>query len=307
MLDEILDLVRPLPDGPFLDATVGGGGHSEGILATNPGLRIIGVDRDPTALDAASRRLARFGARVALHRERFDHLDRVLADTEDQDEDAVGGVIGLSGFLFDLGVSSPQLDRADRGFSFRNDGPLDMRMDPNSPLSADDVVNRYDTRRLADIIRRNSDERNANRIAAAIVAARPIDSTASLAEIVAAAMPAPARRRGGHPARRTFQAIRIEVNDELSILGPTLDRVLDALLPGGRGMVLTYHSGEDRITKDVFRRRTANELPPGLPVVGDEPDFALIRPVSRKAGPDEVNANPRASSARLRAIERRAA
>ncbi len=306
MLDEILDLVRPLPDGPFLDATVGGGGHSEGILASHPGLRLVGVDRDPDALDAAARRLTRFGDRVTLHRERFDHLDRVLAGPVMGGEDSDGS-IGLAGFLFDLGVSSPQLDRADRGFSFRNDGPLDMRMDPDSPLSADDVVNHYDQQRLADLIRRNSDERNAKRVAAAIVAARPIDSTARLAEIIAAAIPAPARRRGGHPARRTFQAIRIEVNDELSILGPTLERVLDALVPGGRGMVLTYHSGEDRITKDVFRRRTANELPPGLPVAGDEPDFALIRPVSRQAGPDEVNANPRASSARLRAIERRAA
>lgn len=303
MLDEIVDLVRPLPDGPFLDATVGGGGHSEAILAVHPGLQIIGIDRDPAALEAAARRLAPFGDRVVLRRDRFDQIDRVFAALADHDDEEVA----LAGFLFDLGVSSPQLDQPDRGFSFRNDGPLDMRMDPDSPLSADDVVNRYDQRSLAELIRRNSDERNANRIAAAIVASRPIDTTSQLAEVVESATPAPARRRGGHPARRTFQAIRIEVNDELRILGPTLERVVDALAPGGRGVVLTYHSGEDRIAKDVFRRRTAQTAPPGLPIPADEPEFALIRPVSRKAGPDEVASNPRSSSARLRAIERRAA
>lgn len=302
MLDEIVDLVRPLPSGTFLDATVGGGGHAEAVLATNPGLGLLGLDRDPAAIEAASRRLAPFGDRVILRRERFDRVGDILADPVSNDVPT-----GLAGFLFDLGVSSPQLDRAERGFSFRNDGPLDMRMDPDSPLSANDVVNRYDQRSLAELIRRNSDERNASRVAAAIVSARPIDTTGRLAEVIAGAIPAPARRRGGHPARRTFQAIRIEVNDELRILGPTLERVVDALLPGGRGMVLTYHSGEDRIAKDVFRRRTAPDHPPGLPIVDDEPEFALIRPVSRKAGPDEVAANPRASSARLRAIERRAA
>ena len=169
------------------------------------------------------------------------------------------------------------------------------------------MVNRYDQRRLADLIRRHSDERNAARIAAAIVAARPIDTTARLAEVVAAAVPAAARRRGGHPARRTFQAIRIEVNDELSILGPAIEQVLDALIPGGRGLVITYHSGEDRIVKDAFRRRSTRPVPPGLPVEGDEPDYAVVRPMARRAGPAEVEVNPRASSARLRAIERRAA
>ncbi len=298
MLDEIVELTRSLPDGTFLDATIGGGGHAEAVLEANPDLRLFGLDRDPAALEAASRRLEPFGDRVILRRERFDQTEQAMADLP---------APGLIGFLFDLGVSSPQLDRADRGFSFRNDGPLDMRMDPDASLSADEVVNRYDQRSLAELIRRNSDERNASRIAAAIVAARPIATTAELAEVVAAAVPAPARRRGGHPARRTFQAIRIEVNDELRILAPALERVLDALLPGGRGIVLTYHSGEDRIAKDVFRRRTADDTPPGLPVTVDEPDFSLVRPVARKATPAEIDANPRASSARLRAIERRAA
>ncbi len=298
MLDEVVELVRPLPDGTFLDATVGGGGHASAVLEANPGLRLFGLDRDPAALEAAARRLESHGDRVILRRARFDQTEQAMNELPPP---------GLAGFLFDLGVSSPQLDVADRGFSFRNDGPLDMRMDPDQPLSADDVVNRYDQRSLAELIRRHSDERNAPRIAAAIATARPIATTARLAEVVADAIPAPARRRGGHPARRTFQAIRIEVNDELRILGPALDRVLDALIPGGRGLVITYHSGEDRIAKHVFRRRTVSSTPPGLPVAVDEPEFAIVRPIARKPGASELAANPRASSARLRAIERRAA
>ena len=298
LIDEVVELASAVPAGTFLDATLGGGGHAEAVLTANPGLRLLGLDRDPAAIEAASRRLAPFGDRVILRRQRFDRTEQALAELRPP---------GLTGFLFDLGVSSPQLDRADRGFSFRNDGPLDMRMDPDSPLSADDVVNDYDQRSLAELIRRNSDERNAARIAASIVASRPIGTTGQLADVISSAIPAPARRRGGHPARRTFQAIRIEVNDELRILGPAIDRVLDALLPGGRGMVITYHSGEDRIAKDAFRRRTTSEVPPGLPVADDELEFTLLRPIARKASPEELAANPRASSARLRAIERRAA
>lgn len=299
MLDEIVELARPLPEGTFLDATVGGGGHAEGVLDANPGLHLFGLDRDPSAVAASARRLDPFGDRVTLRRARFDHADQAFADA--------GRELALSGFLFDLGVSSPQLDVADRGFSFRNDGPLDMRMDPDSAITAADVVNGYDQRELTELIRRNADERHAARIAAAIVTARPIESTTRLAEVIAEAMPAPARRRGGHPARRTFQAIRIEVNDELRILAPALEQGIDALVPGGRGMVLTYHSGEDRIAKDVFRRRTARDLPPGFPVEGPAPDFVLLRPVARKPGAAEQADNPRATSARLRAIERTAA
>lgn len=317
LLDEIVDLVQPLPDGTFLDATVGGGGHAQAVLEAHPGLRLVGLDRDPMALEAATRRLEPFGDRVVLRRARFDQAAAALSDplrpgpspepSGAAPDGGRGPATPLVGFLFDLGVSSPQLDRADRGFSFRHDGPLDMRMDPDSSLSADDVVNRYDREALADLIRRNSDERNAGRVAAAIVAARPITTTGQLADVVSAAIPAPARRRGGHPARRTFQAIRIEVNDELAILGPAIDSVLDALSPGGRGLVITYHSGEDRIAKDAFRRRTTSEVPARLPVAGDDPDFVLVRPVARKPVPAEIEANPRASSARLRVIERRAA
>ncbi len=296
MVDQVVDLVAPLPAGTFLDATIGGGGHAEAVLEANPRLAVVGLDRDPAAVDASTVRLERFGHRATVHRARFDELDdRVLVEPP------------LSGFLFDLGVSSPQLDRAERGFSFRNDGPLDMRMDPDSPVDADDVINAYDERRLAELIHRYSDERFAGRISAAIVAARPVASTAELAQIVAAAIPAAARRRGGHPARRTFQAIRIEVNDELAVLGSTIETALDALTPGGRGMVMTYHSGEDRIVKDSFRRRTTIERPPGLPVEGPSAPFTIVRPAVRRPRNDELQTNPRASSAKLRTIERAAA
>ncbi len=299
MVDEVLALIEPLPAGTFLDATLGGGGHAEAVLAAHSGLQLLGIDRDPAALAAAGERLSAFGDRVVLQRNRFDQIDSVSADSTEPLE--------LSGFLFDLGVSSPQLDWADRGFSFRNDGPLDMRMDPDAALSADDVVNTYDQNDLASLIRRYSDERFASRIAAAIVAARPLATTNQLADIVVSAIPAPARRKGGHPAKRTFQAIRIEVNDELRILGPALEFVLDALVPGGRGIVITYHSGEDKITKDVFRGRTAVERPPGLPVEGPSPDYEIVRPMARRPSPTELTENPRAASARMRAIERVAA
>ncbi|MGH1494109.1 MAG: 16S rRNA (cytosine(1402)-N(4))-methyltransferase RsmH [Acidimicrobiales bacterium] len=295
MVDEVVALIEPLPAGTFLDATLGGGGHAEAILTANSRLHLLGIDRDPAALAAAGERLERFGERVTLQRNRFDQIESSTKPLE------------LSGFLFDLGVSSPQLDWAERGFSFRQDGPLDMRMDTDAALSADDVVNSYDQRDLAGLIRRNSDERFASRIAAAIVAARPLATTNQLAEIIVAAIPAPARRRGGHPAKRTFQAIRIEVNDELRILAPALEFVVDALVPGGRGIVITYHSGEDRIAKDVFRNRTAVEHPPGLPVEGPKPDFEIVRPMARRPSEAELADNPRATSARMRTIERVAA
>ncbi len=303
MVHQVVALAAEVPSGTFLDATVGGGGHAAALLDANPDLDLLGLDRDSMALAAANERLARFGSRVTLRRARFDQLDDVFAD--------VGHDGRLSGFLFDLGVSSPQLDRADRGFSFRHDGPLDMRMDQSADRSADTVVNEYGRSELIDLIRRYSDERYANRIASAIVAARPLRSTTELADVVVSAIPAAARRRGGHPAKRTFQAIRIEVNDELSILRPALEQALDALVGGGRGLVLTYHSGEDRIVKHCFRDRTAVDrphgLPRGLPVTEPEVDFQLLRPAARKSDDTELAANPRAASARLRAIERLAA
>ena len=298
MLHEVTALVAPVPQGVFLDATVGGGGHSEALLDHHPHLEILGIDRDPMALAAAASRLARFGPRVRLYRARFDRLPQALAAFE---------LERVSGFLFDLGVSSPQLDRAERGFSYRQDGPLDMRMDTDAPYTAADLVNTIDQRTLADILRRNADERFAGRIAAAIVAARPFFSTVALAEVVVQAIPAPARRTGGHPAKRTFQALRIAVNDELEMLVPALEAALDSLAPGGRGLVLTYHSGEDRLVKDAFRGRSTVDVPPGIPVPATEPEFTVLRPLARRPTAEEQERNRRAASARLRAIERRAA
>ena len=296
MVHQVIALAAELPEGTFVDATVGGGGHSAALLDSHPGLDIVGIDRDELAIAAASRRLAGYGTRVRLRRARFDELDQVLDD--------IGHDGPVSGFLFDLGVSSPQLDEADRGFSFRHDGPLDMRMDQTATLSAAVVVNDYVEQDLMRLIRNHSDERFAARIASAIVAARPLHTTAELAEIVVSAIPAAARRTGGHPAKRTFQAIRIEVNDELRILRPALEAAIEKLVGGGRGLVLTYHSGEDRIVKHCFRDRTSDNTPPGLPVPGPGAEFAILRPAGRRPSAEELDANPRAASARLRAIER---
>lgn len=312
MCDEIVALVAPLPPGRFLDATLGGAGHASAILDAAPQLRLLGIDRDPIALSAAAARLAAFGDRVRLERTRFDRIGSVLgaASGSGQAHEPGASEVGasaerLSGFLFDLGVSSPQIDTASRGFSFRHDGPLDMRMDPDGPVTAADVVNTYSHGEIASILKRNGDERFAGRIASAIVARRPFSSTAELAEVIVDAIPAAARRTGGHPAKRSFQALRIHVNDELQILAPALEAALDALVVGGRGLVLTYHSGEDRIVKDVFRGRSTVDIPPGIPVPATEPEFAVLRPLARRPTDGEIDRNSRAASARLRVIERR--
>jgi 16S rRNA (cytosine1402-N4)-methyltransferase len=298
MRDEIVHSFRHIPPGVVLDATLGGGGHAEAILDARSDLRLLGLDRDPAALAAAERRLDRFGDRFMAHRCRFDDLDQAMAAHSIED---------LSGALFDLGVSSPQLDVADRGFSYRNEGPLDMRMDSDAPWSAEDVVNGYAEQDLARIIQQYGDERFAKRIAAAIVAARPIETTTRLAEIVTAAIPAAARRTGGHPAKRTFQAIRIEVNSELDALPAAIDRAIDALAPGGRMAVLSYHSGEDRIVKDRIRHAETGgcECPPELPCVcGAVQTVRVVRGVPKRPTEIERAANRRASSARLRVAEK---
>lgn len=300
MGDEIVDAFRSIPPGVVLDATLGGGGHSEAILDSRPDLRVLGLDRDPGALDAATERLARFGDRVVTDRCRFDDL-RAAMDRRNVTE--------LSGALFDLGVSSPQLDRPERGFSYRHDGPLDMRMDPDAPWSAADVVNGYAEDELARVIRRHGDERFASRIARAIVEARPIESTTELAAVVTAAIPAAARRTGGHPAKRTFQAIRIETNAELDVLPAALDDAMEALVVGGRLAVLSYHSGEDRIVKDRIRHAETGgcECPHDLPCVcGAVQTVRVVRRVPRAPSAEERAGNPRASSARLRVAERTA-
>ncbi len=300
MRDEIVEVFADVPPGVVLDATLGGGGHAEALLESRADLRVLGLDRDHAALQAAGARLERFGDRFSSAHARFDSLREVMNERD---------VSELSGALFDLGVSSHQLDSADRGFSYRHEGPVDMRMDASAEWSADDVVNGYDEARLADVIERHGDERFARRIARAIVAARPIERTTDLAAVVTAAIPAPARRTGGHPAKRTFQAIRIEVNGELDILPEAIDQAVDAVAPGGRVAVLTYHSGEDRIVKDRFRAASDRCVcPPELPCVcGAVQTVRLVRGHRKRPTESEVSQNRRASSARLRVVERVAA
>ncbi len=293
MLAEVVELSESLPGEDFVDATLGGGGHLGAVLEHRPDLTGHGFDRDPSAIDAAATGLEGLGDRVQLHRARFDEAPAILAGL---------GVERIGGFLMDLGVSSPQIDRPERGFSYRFDGPLDMRMDPSLERTAAEVVNEYELDELIDVLRSYGDERHSVRIARAIVAARPLESTAQLAEVVADAVPAAARRAPGHPAKRTFQAIRIEVNDELSILERSVAGLVEMLAPGGLGMVLTYHSGEDRIVKDVMRRAVAGDDLPGLPAASP---FEWAWRGARRPTAAETERNPRSASARLRGIRRR--
>jgi 16S rRNA (cytosine1402-N4)-methyltransferase len=298
MVDEVVDLLAPSPPGVLLDATLGGAGHARALLENAPQLRLVGVDQDPDAIRAASIALEPYGTRAVIERARFDRIPEVLATL---------GLSGVSAVLFDLGVSSPQLDRAERGFSYRLPGPLDMRMDPTRKISADNIVNHWTERDLAQLFRANGEPRFARRLARGVVAARPIESTARLSEVVRDAIPAAARRTGGHPARRVFQAIRIAVNEELDILPGALDAALDALTPGGRCVVISYHSGEDRIAKERFRLGATGgcQCPPGLPCVcGALPTLRLLTRGALRPSPSEVAANRRAESARLRAAER---
>jgi 16S rRNA (cytosine1402-N4)-methyltransferase len=283
-----------------VDATVGLAGHAAPLLAAHPRLRLVGIDRDPEALAGAQPVLAGYGPRVVLVPAVFDQLAEILARL---------GHPGVDGVLFDLGVASPQLDRPERGFAYAQDGPLDMRMDPGQELTAETVVNTYPAAELARVLRAYGEERFAGRIAAAIVSARDrqrLTSTRRLAELVREAIPAAARRTGGNPAKRTFQALRIEVNGELAALAAALPAALDALLPGGRIVVLSYHSLEDRITKRALAERARGRAPVDLPVEppGTGPTLRLLTRGAEQPDPAEVAANPRAASARLRAAER---
>jgi 16S rRNA (cytosine1402-N4)-methyltransferase len=298
MLDTVVDLFRPVPAGVIVDATLGGGGHARAVLRAHPQSRLVGIDRDPAAIDAARDHLADLSERVTLRHARFDALAHVL------DELGIGLV---SGVLFDLGVSSAQLDQPERGFSYRADAPLDMRMDADDDRTAADVVNTYPQDELARLFRDSGETRFARRIAAAVVAARPVSTTAQLAEVVRNAIPAATRRSGGHPARRAFQALRIEVNHELEILPHAIDAAIDRLAPGGRIVVLAYHSGEDRIVKERLRSAATGDCvcPPGLPCVcGAQPTVRLLNRGARKPSADEIAQNRRAESARLRAAEK---
>jgi 16S rRNA (cytosine1402-N4)-methyltransferase len=299
-------LTRHHPDGSdavVVDATIGAGGHAERLLSELPGLRLIGLDRDPGALDIARRRLQRFGERVTLVPTRYDGLATALTETGYAAEDSIDGI------LFDLGVSSMQLDQIERGFSYAQDAPLDMRMDPESPLTAADILNTYDQAALADILHRYGEERFARRIASHIVRQRsraPFSSTAELVALLYQAIPAPARRTGGHPAKRTFQALRIAVNDELDTLRRVLPAALAALTVGGRIVVLAYQSLEDRIVKRAFADAVASRTPAGLPVElpGHQPRFRSLTRGAERADAAEIERNPRSAPVRLRSVER---
>jgi 16S rRNA (cytosine1402-N4)-methyltransferase len=297
MAAEVLDLLTPVPTGLVVDATVGGGGHSRALLTARPDLRLLGIDRDPVAVAAAGTALEPFGDRVRIVQGGFEAVADIVGNE------------GIVAILFDLGVSSPQLDRPVRGFSYWADAaPLDMRMDSVQTLTAEVVVNEYSESDLAALIARNGEERYARRIAAEIVAARPLRTTGELVEAVKRGIPAAARRRGGHPARRTFQAIRMEVNRELPSLEAGLDESVHLLKPEGRVVVLAYHSLEDRVVKERFadwsRTEEPGYVPTGLPRQKRNPLTRLLTRHALRPSDDEVEANPRAKSARLRAVER---
>lgn len=303
MLDRVLELLAPALTGRepvVVDANLGLGGHSEALLASHPSLHLIGIDRDPFAIEFSTRRLAPYADRTTLVHASSDELADVLARA---------GRTAIDGVLFDLGVSSPQLDEAERGFAYSYDAPLDMRMDTDQELTAEKVVNTYSAAELTRILRVYGEERFAPRVAGLIIKERakdPITSTKRLAEIVRQAIPAATRRTGGNPAKRTFQALRIEVNAELAALEVALPAALDALVLGGRVVVLSYHSLEDRLTKQVLTARTKDTGPPGLPVPlpAHQPRFRLLTRGAELPSEEELARNPRATSARLRAAER---
>jgi len=302
--DRVLALLAPALDRPgavAVDTTLGLGGHAAGLLSAHAGLRLVGIDRDPEALRIAGSRLSAYSARISLHQAVYSELPAVLA---------AAGLERVDGVLFDLGVSSLQLDQAQRGFAYAQDAPLDMRMDAGSagPTAAD-IVNGYDARALARVLREYGEERFAARVAAAVVREReraPITSSARLAELVRDAIPAAARRTGGNPAKRTFQALRIEVNGELDALRAAVPAAVDALRTGGRVVVLSYHSLEDRIVKRAFAERARDTTPPGLPVrlPASAPVLRVLTRGAEAPTAAEIAENPRAASARLRAAER---
>jgi len=300
MVEEVVSLFAPVPAGVVIDATSGGGGHAAALLAAHPHLRLLCLDRDPDAVEATTHRLAQYGDRAVVRRARFDRLGEIA--------DEMGIALGsASGVLFDLGVSSPQLDRPERGFSYRADAPLDMRMDPEEGPTASDVVNTWPEAELARLFAANGEGRFARRIALAVVAARPVTTTTGLADVVRSALPAAVRRQGGHPARRVFQALRVAVNEELEVLADALPVAIDALAPGGRCVVISYHSGEDRIVKAAFRQAETGgcTCPPGLPCTcGAVSSGKLVFRGTRRPTPAEMARNRRSESALLRAFER---
>ena len=303
LLDRVLALLAPALEAPgsiLVDATLGLGGHSEAILSSCPGAHLVGLDRDPAALREAASRLEPFAERTTLVHAVYDRLPRVLADL---------GHGCVQGVLFDLGVSSMQLDDTDRGFSYAADAPLDMRMDASRGITAAEILNSYSAKDLAVVLSTYGEERFARRIAEGVVrqrAQQPFDTSERLVDVIRAAIPAPARRTGGHPAKRTFQALRIEVNDELAALERALPAAVEALCVHGRIVVLSYQSLEDRLAKRTLSAFATSSAPPDLPVLppGYEPALRLLTRGAERADEHEVLANPRAASVRLRAAER---
>jgi 16S rRNA (cytosine1402-N4)-methyltransferase len=303
LADEVIEKLNIKPDGVYVDGTLGGAGHSQLIcdrLSTEGTL--IGIDRDDEALAVSKERLAEAGCRKFLVKSDYSDLKLVLRDL---------GIEKIDGALLDIGVSSYQLDNAERGFSYMNDAPLDMRMDREAPLTARDVVNTYSEDELKRIIREYGEERWASRIASFIVrerAKQPIETTGELVEIIKEAIPAKARRGGHHPAKRTFQAIRIEVNDELGQLEQAVRDYSSVLAPGGRLCIITFHSLEDRIVKKGFRDLTEapqDDIMRGMPQAQEnEPDFRRVTRKPITASEEELADNPRSRSAKLRVIER---
>jgi 16S rRNA (cytosine1402-N4)-methyltransferase len=283
-----------------VDATLGLGGHAAALLAAHPRLTLVGLDRDPQALALAGRRLVAYSDRIHLVHAVYDRVADVLGEL---------GLPRVDGVLFDLGVSSLQLDATERGFSYARDADLDMRMDPDRGQTAADVLNTYPVPELARVLREYGEERFASRIAAAIArrrAQRPLRRSAELVELLYEAVPAASRRTGGHPAKRTFQALRIEVNGELEALAAAVPAAIGALAVGGRVVVLAYQSLEDRIVKRELAERARSRTPEGLPVElpGHGPELRLLTRGAEMASDDEIADNPRAASVRLRAAER---
>jgi 16S rRNA (cytosine1402-N4)-methyltransferase len=303
MLDEVLELLAPAlsqPGAIHVDGTLGMGGHAEAVLQADPQVRLIGIDRDPQALRLAGERLARFGERATLVHAVNDEIGEVLDDL---------GIGGVTSAFFDLGVSSLQLDETERGFAYAHDAPLDMRMDPTTGITAAEVLNTYDARELSRVLSEFGEERFARKIAGAIVREReaaPFDRSGRLVELLRATIPMASQRGGGHPAKRTFQALRIEVNQELAGWAAALPVALERLAVGGRLVVLSFHSLEDRITKRGLAAGATSSAPADLPIEPPEhaPELRLLTRGALTPGEQELATNPRSASVRLRGAER---
>lgn len=299
------------PTAVIIDGTLGAGGHTEQFLSVFPEARVIGIDRDTASLAAASKRLAPFGDRFVGVHATFDDLESAV-DKQDGEVFDTARTHGIAGALYDLGVSSMQLDQLERGFAYRADAPLDMRMDPTTGITAADVLNTYSHGDLARILRTYGDERFAGKIASAVVRERetqPFTTSARLVELLYATIPAATRRTGGHPAKRTFQALRVEVNAELESVEKSIPAITDRLRVGGRAVYMSYQSLEDKLVKSAFAALTSSTTPPGLPMdlPGTAAKFATVTRGAEKATEREIDDNPRAASVRVRAIERVAA